>query len=108
VIDYMQPLRPSSEVLKDWAEDLAKKLKRPVEQILEKGLNIHDFSSAQSVEIHFPNTWFVHFDYAFAVIRPDKNAVAVFTEHSGYREIILVEGTSVVEIFKKFYVHDLE
>ena len=107
-MDYMKPLRPSWEVIKDWAENLAKKLDRPVEQILERGLKAYDFPSAQSVEIHFPNTWFVHFDYAFALIRPDKHECAVFTEHSEYREIILVEGISVVEVIKKSYYHDPE
>jgi hypothetical protein len=108
VIDYMKPPRPSREVIKDWAEDLAEKLERPVERILERGLSAYDFSGTKSVDIYFPNTWSVHFDYAFALIRPDRHECAVFTEHSGYREFILVERTSVVEVTKKSYYHDPE
>ena len=101
----MKPLRPSYEVLKDWANDLAKKLERPVEQILTRGLNIYDFNA--SVEILYPLDLSIRFRNAFAVIRPETNEVAVFTEHVGYREFDLEEGMQILEITTKHYYHEM-
>ncbi|MUV14456.1 hypothetical protein [Noviluteimonas gilva] len=99
----MTPIRPSREVLQDWAPELSERLGRPVEQILSKGLSAHDFSTSAFVEVRDPGGIVVRLPFAFAVFRPAAARVVVFTEHSGYIEFDLEEDAIVAEIEERIY-----
>jgi hypothetical protein len=57
-------------------------------------LSAHDFSTRQSVAIHFPDGSFALFRYAFVVWDEAGHECAVFTEHCGYH----VFGVSRAEV----------
>jgi hypothetical protein len=101
----MKPLRPTREVLIDWAPELSLKLGRPVEVILSRGLTGYDFSPAASVEIRDPAGMRTRVEFAFAVIRPGQNLAAVFSEHCGYMEFDLLPDMVVAEIREEIYIH---
>jgi hypothetical protein len=90
-------VRPASQVIADWSNELASHLGRSREDILAKGLSAYDFSPAKFIEVRFPDQSFARFKYAFAVISEHKKAVAVFTEHCGYLEFALMPEMAVVE-----------
>jgi hypothetical protein len=102
----MKPLRTWQEVRSEWASELAEKLGRSVEEIKEDGLTAFDFTSSHSVEIRYIPDLLMRFDSAFALIRPERNEAAIFTEHHGYLEFELFEDTSISEISTKYYQHN--
>jgi hypothetical protein len=61
-----------------------------------EGLSAGDFSTRQSVHVHFPDGSFALFRYAFAVPDEAGRAVMVFTEHCGYH--VFPVGPSEVEV----------
>lgn len=101
----MKPLRPTREVLIDWAPELSLKLGRPVDVILSRGLSGYDFNAAASVEIRDPAGMTTRVELAFAVIRPGQNLAAVFSEHCGYMEFDLLPEMVVAEIREEIYIH---
>jgi hypothetical protein len=90
----------------DWAPELSAKLGRPVDAILDKGLSALDFGANSSVEIRNPGGMTTRIELAFAVIRPEQNLVAVFSEHCGYLEFDLTEDSVVAEIREEIYIHE--
>ena len=102
----MKQLRPAREVVQDWLAELAEKVGRPVDEIQAKGLGAYDFSSGAVVEVRFQHGHTHRFTYAFAVIKPEQHLAAVFTEHAGYVEFELADGTQVVEIKETVYYHE--
>jgi hypothetical protein len=102
----MKPLRPQKEVLRDWAPELALKLGRPVEVLLNNGLTAHDFSGCSCVEIRSDYGIRVRISSAFALIRPEAAQAAVFSEHAGYIEFDLEPDSVVAEIVETIYRHD--
>jgi hypothetical protein len=94
----MKPLRPWREVLNAWSPELATKLRRPVSEILAKGLSASDFSPSSSVEVRYPFGATHRFTFASAVVRPERGEAAVFSEHAGYIEFDLVDECVVAEI----------
>jgi len=102
----MKPERPMKEVVDDWAEELATKFGRPVQQILANGLGARDFSCNSSVEVRLPDGHTHRFSFAFALIRASKGQAVVFTEHAGYVEFELVEDAQIVEIHETYYRHE--
>ena len=99
----MKPLRPTKDVLADWAQELSERLERPCDRILAEGLSAHDFSPCDSVEIRQPSGMTIRFGYAFAMIRPALKQAVVFTEHDGYVEFDLSEDAVVAEINERIY-----
>jgi hypothetical protein len=94
----LRPPRKWSEVVKDWAPELSAKLGRPIDALLRDGLTADDFSIAKSVEVRDPEGTNATFKFAFAVVRPQERSAAVFSEHDGYLEFSLVDGSVVAEI----------
>ena len=72
------------EIVKEWAEELSKRLGRPAAEIRARGLSAYDFSPLEEVEVKFPDGSNAHFMFAFFVVSETRKAVAVFTEHCGY------------------------
>jgi hypothetical protein len=99
-------MKEHSEVLADWATDLAVKLGRPVEGIQREGLSAYDFSPSQNVKINFGDGSSAEFRYAFACIRESASQVAVFTEHCGYLEFWLAQEMEVIEVKENYYRHE--
>jgi len=89
----------------DWATELSAKLGRPIDLILDKGLGALDFGAGSSVEIKDSRGMTTRVELAFAVIRPERNLAAVFSEHCGYLEFDLGEDSVVAEIREQIYVH---
>ena len=102
----MKVLRPMREVVAAWAGELATKLGRSEEEIRSRGLSAYDFSPGRSVEVRFPDGHTHRLTYAFAVVKPEQNLAAVFTEHAGYIEFELVDETQVVEVHESVYYHE--
>jgi hypothetical protein len=100
----MRPIRTWREMIVDWAPELSAKLGRPMDAILDKGLSALDFG-ASSVEIRDPGGMTTRIELAFALIRPEQNLAAVFSEHCGYLEFDLTEDSVVAEIHEEIYVH---
>lgn len=92
----------------DWTPELSAKLGRPVDAILDKGLSALDFGASSSVEIRDPSGMRTRIEFAFALIRPEQNLAAVFSEHCGYLEFDLREDSEVAEIHEEIYVHQGE
>jgi hypothetical protein len=90
----------------NWAPELSAKLGRPVDAILDKGLSALDFGANSSVEIRDPGGMTTRIELAFAVIRPEQNLAAVFSEHCGYLEFDLREDSVVAEIREEIYIHE--
>ena len=101
----MRPIRPWREMIADWAPELSTKLGRPVDVILDKGLGALDFGASSSVEIRHPGGMTTRIELAFALIRPEQNIAAVFSEHCGYLEFDLREDSVVAEIREEIYTH---
>ena len=76
--------RRDKEIISLFKDELSKKLQRPVEAILDKGLSVYDFAYSKEVKLKFPDDSTAHFKYAFAVWKEDRGTIAVFTEHCGY------------------------
>lgn len=100
----MRPARPAQDMIDDWAPELAARLGRSEQAIRELGLGAMDFSPSRSVEIRHGD-FTVRLRFAFAVIRPARNVVAVFSEHWGYIEYGLMEDTVVAQIHEEIYTH---
>jgi hypothetical protein len=103
ILELMKPIRPWSDVVRDWAPELSKKLGRPAAQIRRSGLTADDFSPADTVEVRHPDGSKVAFKFAFALVRPSSKEAAVFSEHDGYLEFSLVEDAVVAEIHEEIY-----
>lgn len=101
----MKRVRPMREMIEDWAPELAARLGRSEQAIRERGLGAMDFSPLRSVEIRHGD-FTVRVRFAFAVIRPEQAVVAVFSEHWGYAEYGLMEGTVVAQIHEDIYTHE--
>lgn len=99
----MKSLRPWKDVLGEWTPELSEKLNRPESEIRSKGLSAYDFSPNRVVEIRYPFGATHRFTFAFAVVRPERREAAVFSEHAGYVEFELVEGSVVAEIHEDIY-----
>jgi hypothetical protein len=99
----LRPVRPFTEVLNDWAAELALKLGRPEDELRKRGLSAADFSPACAVEVRYPFGCKHRIESAFAVIRPQARQAAVFSEHAGYLEFDLVEDCVVAEIQEHIY-----
>jgi hypothetical protein len=67
-----------------FAEPLAAKLGRTSKEIREEGLLAGDFKVNERVEITLPDGSSMSFRYAFVVLDAEQGIVGVFTEHSGY------------------------
>lgn len=100
----LKPWRPMQDMLDDWAPELAARLGRDVDRIRTRGLGATDFSPLDSVEIRHGDMT-VRIRFAFAVIRPEQNIVAVFSEHWGHLEYGLMEDTVVAQIHEEIYTH---
>ena len=98
----MRPLRPSCEVLADWAPELSARLGRPVADLLADGLTLRDFPHT-AVEVRRDSGMTARFPAAFAVMRPAAARLAVFTEHDGYVEFDLDEEMLVAEISEQLF-----
>ena len=94
----LRPPRKPSEVVIDWAPELSARLGRPIDALLRDGLGADDFSIATSVEVRRPDGSPLAFKFAFSVVRPIERSAAVFSEHDGYLEFLLVDDATVVEI----------
>ncbi len=101
----MKRLRPLKEVLRDWAPEVASKLKRQEAELVVRGLSATDFSSCQAVEVRLPGVTH-RFSFAFAVIRRETGEAAVFSEHAGYVEFQLADDDVVAEIVEDIYRHE--
>jgi len=100
-------MRKQSEVINDWAADLATRLTRPADRIRGQGLSAADFPADSRVRIHFGEGSFAEFRHAFACIRRDVAWVAVFTEHCGYMEFPIAPDMEVIEIREtSYYRHE--
>jgi hypothetical protein len=102
-MSVMRPHRPMQDVLSDWAEEVAAKVGRSVDDILARGIGASDFSPFRSVEIRYPSGMIVQVPFAFAVMRREEGLAAVFSEHAGYIEFVLPEETTVIEIVRSHY-----
>ena len=105
----MRKNRSIREVLTDWAPDLAKRLGRPEQELLARGLSVHDFSSGggMSVEIRSPTGAVFRIPDAFVLVRQDEALAAVFSEHDGYTEWDLYPEIVITEVVERFYYrHD--
>ncbi len=69
------------------------------------GTSALDFGASSSVEIRGPGGMTIRIELAFALIRPDQNITAVFSEHCGYMEFDLMEDSVVAEIHEEIYTH---
>jgi hypothetical protein len=98
-------MRTPKETLYDWASELSERLGRTIDQIRTKGLSTDDFSPSHSVDIDFAEGSHAHFAFAFAVVSPQREMVAVFTEHCGYMVFALAPEMRVVENTQREYVH---
>jgi hypothetical protein len=81
---------PNPEFINTWAEELAEKflsaredLRRTPDEFRTKGLSALHFPR-QTLEIHFQDSSFACFNFAFFVVSKDGQYIAVFTEHRGY------------------------
>jgi hypothetical protein len=74
---------PSREFICTWAAELAEKFSTSPDEICSRGLAVKHFPH-QTLEIHFQDSSFAHFNFAFFVVSKDGQYIAVFTEHSGY------------------------
>jgi hypothetical protein len=87
----------------DWSGELADRLGRTRESILEKGLSAYDFSPCASVEIRQSGGMTIHFRFAFAIVRPATGEAVVFSENNGYVEFDLRQDDVVAEIVETVY-----
>jgi hypothetical protein len=101
----MRQPRHWQKIIEDWAPELAQRLGRPAEEIVNRGISATDFSPSRFVEIRESTGKVTRFCYAFALIRPEKSVAAIFSEHDGYVEIDLLEDTAIVEIHEHVYIH---
>ncbi|NHZ91927.1 hypothetical protein F2P45_23395 [Massilia sp. CCM 8733] len=102
----MKTLRQQSVVLAEWANELALRFGRPVDELIKGGLMASDFSA--DVEVRTPYGMTVRFVLAFFLVRPDRGQAVVFSEHSGYAEFDMVDGMVFAEISESRYYHDAE
>lgn len=93
------------QIIEEWSERLSSKLKRPIDEIREKGLSAYDFSPSKMVEITFPDRSFCKFNFAFSILDEEKKLVAVFTEHCGYY-VFSVHGALVKEVTEDIFVDE--
>jgi hypothetical protein len=70
-------------ILDDWARELADRLSRPESEVRAAGLSAADYP-AETLEVRFADDSTAVFRFAFAIVSRDKNAVAVFSGHSGH------------------------
>ena len=74
----------ATQILEEWAEDVAAKLGRSADQLRQQGLGASDFPADHDLRIQLMDGSYVQFRYAFAVKSQKWRAIAVFTEHCGY------------------------
>lgn len=67
----------------DWVDELAAALGRSADEIRSRGLDVGDFPLGQ-LQVRLMDGTMLRFRYAFHVIRPAEQALAVFTEHCGH------------------------
>ncbi len=84
-----------SELVNSWAEHLAFRFGRSVDEIRSLGLSCRD--TYGSVKLIFEDGSFAVFLYALACINEEDRKVAVFTEHCGDYEFPLDVGIEVIE-----------
>ena len=74
----------AAQITAEWADERSVKLKRPREEILEKGIVTSDFPTDANLEITLMDGSFAVFRSAFFIVSERKRTVAVFTEHCDY------------------------
>ena len=94
--------RIGQEIVKEWKELLARKLKKPVEEIDANGLSSADFGSNMKVVLSNPGELECTFIHAFSLVDEKASKVAVFTEHSGYH-VFHLSGMKVSDIITEEY-----
>lgn len=76
--------RHARQILEEWAQEVASRVGRSVEDLQARGLGGNDFPLDHDLRVTLMDGSFVQFRYAFAVASDVKCAIAVFTEHCGY------------------------
>ena len=103
----MKPLRTRRAVIKDWVNELSARSKRPIEDILKRGLSLYDFPKGNSsVVVHYYPDLKMVFENAFVIIRPTTKEACVITEHMGYREFDLEDGMTIEEVSRNYYIYE--
>jgi hypothetical protein len=67
-----------------FAEPLAARCGRSVEEVRSRGLRAHDFRSNEGIELTLPDGSTMALRYAFFVHDEAQGVIGVFTEHCGY------------------------
>ena len=91
-------------LIEKYSQQLAEKLSRSREDLLEEGLSCGDFN--QEVSIRFQDGSHALFKYAFFVVNKLTKTCAIFTEHCGYFEFSSV-AVSLAESSGISYVDEL-
>ena len=89
-----------SELEKTWAEHLAFRLGRSVDEIRNLGLSCRDFLY-NCVRLTFDDGSFAEFKDAFSCINKEDETVAVFTDHCGHFEFVLGVLIEVIEFQRR-------
>jgi hypothetical protein len=76
--------RHMDDIRQAFAQPLAARLGRSVEEVRSRGLGALDFRGNEAVELTLADGSTMEFRYAFFVHDEAQGAVGVFTEHCGY------------------------
>jgi len=75
--------RIAAALEQEWAEELAARAGVPIEVFLSSP-SMHMTYPCEGVRLELMDGSVVEFKYAFALVKPEWRAIAVFTEHCGH------------------------
>lgn len=91
---YSQNFDNHKFIRKRWAKELAERLSRSEEAIIDNELTALDFPRSQVIIENEGAVTYIY-ERAFYLLNKEKTKVAVFSEHAGYHEYHLYDGMTV-------------